>query len=288
LEDIETGLSFDGIKRRFDEKMHPLQYLRPTAPPSAGNIAQTEKLVAQLETAGALARRFARLDEVDALWRPEHLKREPTRDGVFGHLRTAVPHRQTHQVLPPVTMTWVKFRNSVLPNAASIEYYVHHGVASYTAIVTAVNADAPPLLQWDRPERRNPASWYLYHGGSRPGRWNLRSGEWAKVNAFTLRPCQWYGNEVTKEDNAVLAVLNDARDTDHRHGGGFFPENLRSEYHGVRKTLEAYAQAATIEGREQASACGIMLQGGVNWVGMMFRVTSTTGTVATYNLDRWD
>lgn len=49
LDDIASGMSFDSVSRRFAEKMHPLQYQRPQAAPSAGNIAQAEKIVEKLE-----------------------------------------------------------------------------------------------------------------------------------------------------------------------------------------------------------------------------------------------
>jgi hypothetical protein len=67
LEDIVAELPFTILKERFDNKMHPLRYLRPQAAPSAENIAQAEKIVATLRTAGALERRFARLVDVQAL-----------------------------------------------------------------------------------------------------------------------------------------------------------------------------------------------------------------------------
>ena len=37
---IAGGYETQDIKARFDAKMHPLQYLRPQAAPSEGNIAQ--------------------------------------------------------------------------------------------------------------------------------------------------------------------------------------------------------------------------------------------------------
>ncbi len=288
LEDVRAALPFDAIKARFDAKMDPTQYMRPTAAPSAGNIAQAEKIVAELDTAGALARRFATIDEIDALWRPESAEAEDAgkSKGVFGHLLGAPkPTKGIQQ--PDVTMTWDKFSRTVLPKARSIEYFVGPADAAYVAIVTAANPDAPPILQWDKPERRNPASWYLYVNGSAPSRWNLKSGRWHPVTAVTLRPSSWYGATLPNQGKAAVFVLQDCRDTQHESGGGFFPESLRSEYHSIRRTMEAYANKATIQGRDQASACGISLQEGVAW-GFRFRVTPRNGLVATYRLDRWD
>jgi len=68
LDDIVSGLDFDDVSRRFASKMHPLQYQRPQAAPSAGNIAQAEKIMEQLGASGALSRRFARLEELQTIW----------------------------------------------------------------------------------------------------------------------------------------------------------------------------------------------------------------------------
>lgn len=290
LEDIAAGLEFADIKAKFDAKMNPLLYQRPQAAPSAGNIAQAEKIVASLKAAGALDRRFATLDDIQALWKPKAAAPKPEKaGGVFCHLKpkatpAAVPIDQ-----PPVTMTWEKFQRVVLPGAEVIEFYVPTQNAPYAALVTAANPDAPPILQWDREEKRNPVSWYLYHGGSQPEAWNLRSGVYHPVTAIALQPSMW-DRELAHQGAAVFVLLDGARDTrrdgGYSAGGGFFPECLRSEYHGVRSTMEAYARSAIVAGSEQASACGIKLEKGSPW-NYLFRVASK-GVQTTYKLDRWD
>lgn len=106
LEDIAAGLDFAEVSRKFKAKMHPLAYQRPQAAPSSGAIAAAEKIMAQLGAAGALARRFARLDEVQALWRPV-AKKQDAAGGVFGHLKAkadALPQMNA----PAQVMTWDK------------------------------------------------------------------------------------------------------------------------------------------------------------------------------------
>jgi hypothetical protein len=83
LDDLAAGLPFATIKTRFDAKMHPLQYQRPTAAPSAGNIAQAEQIIAKMKAAGSLERRFARLSDIKPLWTPVHATSETPREGVF-------------------------------------------------------------------------------------------------------------------------------------------------------------------------------------------------------------
>jgi len=51
--DIAEGKSTAAITRAHNEKMDPLKYQRPQAPPSAGNIKQAEKIVEQMGLAPA-------------------------------------------------------------------------------------------------------------------------------------------------------------------------------------------------------------------------------------------
>lgn len=286
LADISDGLAFSTIKRKWDDKMNPTQYMRPTAAPTAGNIAQAEKLMAAKGLAPSLARRFARLDECETMWKPADAKAAETPGGVFGHLKPKAPGAVALD-LPAVTMTWEKFARDVLPGALAIEYHVPHGAAGYYALVTAANPDAPPVLQWDREDRRNPVSWYVKSGGSYPSEFNIVDGTWAKVNALTPFPHQWHGEtSFARHGDGVLFILDGARNVTHERSGGLFPELLRAELHEVRATIEADARVRNIAEKDASSACGIGLRKGQEW-GSVFRVTSATGR-ASYKLDRWD
>lgn len=285
LEDLAANLPFADIKAKFDAKMNPLIYQRPQTAPSAGNIAQAEKLVAELQAAGALARRFAKIEDVEALWKPKAREATPPPGGVFGHLLTKTAPAKSVDA-PPVVMTWEKFARTVLPDAETIEFFAPSRNTGYFGMVTAANPDAPPILQWDREERRNPVSWYFYHGGSAPEQWNLTRSAWHEVTAITLKPSSWYGAPSAHQGEGVFFILKGARDLRYTSGAGFFPECLRSEYHGVRRTMEAYAASAVVAGAAEATACGIALQKGQPW-DHLFRVTSK-GTTVTYKLDRWD
>jgi hypothetical protein len=287
LEDLVAGLPYESVQARFSAKMHPLQYQRPTAAPSAQNIARAEAIVAQLKTAGALERRFATLADIEAVWRPTPAPTAKS-GGVFAHLKARVAPGGITLDAPPTVMTWDKFSRTVVPEAARIEYYVPASNQSYLALVTARHAEAPPILQWDSPERRNPVSLYVYVNGSAPATWNLRPDVYHAVTAITLAPAMWHATS-SKSHHTQLAlfVLEDARDLSYKSGAGFFPEFLRSEYHEIRATLEAYAKSAVIDGKNKASACGISLQKGATW-NQRFRVTSRDGITQAYTLDRWD
>lgn len=307
LEDIAAGMDFAEVSRRFAAKMHPLQYQRPQAAPSAGNIAEAEKIVEKLGIARSLERRFARLDEVQAIWRPVEPKPETPggsgTGGVFSHIKpkeasTSGPAMQ----IPAVTMTWAKFSREVLPGAESIEILAPtHG--NYMALTTAVHADAPPILQWDndREDARNPVAWYLYMNGSPATQWGLVGGRYHKVNALTLCPAHWStigdnngsgGPKHSHQTESIIFIIDGAKDLRSDGSGlAIFPETLRSELHGIRSTIEAFSRAGKLAGAEEASACGLALQkrtGGsqADWDA---RVRVFKGGMSqNYRLDRWD
>lgn len=302
LEDVAAGLPLEVVKRRFAEKMSPLQYQRPQAPPAAGNLARAEKVVAELATAGALRRRHARLDDLSPIWRPVAPLhgRGPVVGPVFGHLtpRSAAPPPAV--TVPAGAITWRKFLRVVLPDAEAIEALVPNGRVNALAHVTACDPHAPPILQWDpRPDgTRCPVSWYVYQGGRSPGQWCLRPGEWARVTAVALLP---FMRDPDHEDShhgaGAVLVLEGCRDRDAdgvlgRMGGGaglaLFPEILKSEYREIRSSIEAFSRAGRLEGAAEASACGLDLRRGQTW-NQRVRVTSLGGARRIeYVLDRWD
>lgn len=283
LEDIAGGMNFAEVSKRFADKMHPLQYQRPQAAPTAGAIASAEKVMQQLGAAGSLARRFCRVDEVQALWRPTLKKDEAPAGGVFGHLKPKGAEAPNMSI-PAQTMTWDKFQRTVLPTAERIEFLApSHG--GYSALVTAANADAPPILQWDREDARNPVSWYFWNGGSSAGSFGLRGGCFVEVEAVTLKPSMWNGGN-DHQGAGVLFILAGARES-RQSGTALFPEILKAEFHGIRSVIEAFSRNASIEGMGEPHAAGVMLNNGdKNWNATV-RVWSA-GKSLDYRLDRWD
>lgn len=287
LDDLKAGLDFNDISRRFAEKMHPLKYQRPQAAPTSGNVARAEEIVKKLGIEKSLERRFARLDEIQTLWIPKQVKQQ-YKEGhsVFSHLVTKDKAPEPQDIkIPIVTMTWDKFLRTVLPEAETIEFYAISRRDNYSAILTAAHEDAPPIIQWDKEERRNPFSGYMYHSGSYPSHWNVTPG-YNKVTAITYHPALWHEN-VTNHAKSVIFILDGAKDTEFKDAGNaLFPEMLKPELREIRSTIESYSRKATIQGYDESSACGISLQEGVRW-DYVFRVKTSLG-VANYKLDRWD
>ena len=158
LDDIQSGMDYDTIRDRFNQRVDPLNYQRPKAAPSIQNVKRAEHIVAELGLENSLKRRFAKLEEIPTIWKPVCDKPKPS-TGIFSHVKTKDEKPATTNIIPPaITMTWEKFQRTVLPTAKKIEFWVNGGYDSYTAIVTAADMDAPPIIAWDREDARNPFS----------------------------------------------------------------------------------------------------------------------------------
>lgn len=278
LDDLAAGLPFEDVKRRFAAKMHPLQYQRPTAAPSDGNVARAERIIAQLGLEPALRRRFATVDEIVAVWRKPPATKRAAGPGVFDHLRAkAAPKRSAFDA---GVITWRKFAQTVLPEALEIEINVPaHG--DFVGLTAAADPTAPPIIQWDRPERRNPFAWYRYSQGSSAYAWNLSEG-WHPVSAITLAPPQWYGDGRPDQGEFALFVIPGARDG-RATSSMLFPELLRAELREVRATIEAHSRVTPLERTAGEIAAGLPVQDRP----IQVRVT-TAASVRTYRIDRWD
>lgn len=292
LDDIIAGLDFDTISARWAKKMHPLAYQRPQTL-KAGHIEAGNKIVTQLKSAGALERRFARLNEIAKLWEPkpaaetvadkiltrlerfaEEIKAKP-----FDHLKPKPPEAKPLD-LPPVKLTWLRFRAEVLPNALSMELQApSHG--GYIALIGPTNALAPLLFQWP-----NPFCHYVYPAGSSAQHWSLVPNAWVKVNAITTNPAHWYDAPLSHHQESAIFILDGCKDTRTTVGNALFPETLRNEYREIRHAIEVYSQRAELGGRSEASACGIALQKGQD--GNLKVKVRTKDGVANYIVDRWN
>lgn len=116
--------------------------------------------------------------------------------------------------------------------------------------------------------------------------WGLAPGAWAKVMAIVPSPNLWGKKPLTQHGQHTFFVLDGCRDTAQGVGRGLFVETLRSEFHSIRSTLEAYMASVSIAGGEDANACGIGLNNQLPW-DLDLRV-QTADAVSTYHIDRWD
>ena len=226
------------------------------------------------------------------MWRPAAAGRPGKSQGVFAAVKPEKKGKKGKKAgantsMPTTTITWTKFARTVLPTAEQIEFMVPAGKSMYLAYVTAKHPDAAPILQWDALEQRNPVSCFVYVEGSTPQRWGLPPGVYHPVTAVALHPAHWDpGKKFSHIGETATFVLAGAKDREYVKGAGLFPEWLKSEFHAIRATIEAYTREAVIADKDAAEACGIALTKGGTW-NLDFRVTSG-GLQTVYRLDRWD
>jgi hypothetical protein len=177
-------------------------------------------------------------------------------------------------------MTWAKFERDVLPTAEKIELDPPYS-GNFFGLLTASDPTAPPIIQWDSEDVRNPFSWYVYHEGSKVYNWNLTTKEWVAVTAITDLPCRWKGKTNGNFEQGRMFVLAGAHDNT-APSAGLFPEVVRTDLRHVRSVIEAYSKSATPAGRMEATACGLLMIG-KSW-GHTLRVNGDR----TYRIDRLD
>lgn len=288
LDDVAAGVPFAEIQRRHAAKLHPLNYQRAQVAPSEGNVKAAEALVEKMGIAPSLERRFARLADMPlqhAIWVPRSRSVPAGKGGVFGHLSTKQDAPGVKSVdLPSTTMTWDKFVRTVVPEAQQIELLVpSHG--AFFAFLTAVHADAPPILKWDRLEERNPVSWYTYNNGSAAFSWGLAGGQFVRVNAVMPFSNLWGERPMPHLTIGAMLILEGCADTRTNQGNALFMEQLSGDMHGIRSTIEAYSKSAIIQGEREGLASGYGLHNSQARCELRALIGSGWNR---YSIDRWD
>lgn len=153
LEDIEKGMDYTVIRERWNKKMHPLQYMRPSVcKPGTLKMAKVDERF--------LARRFATLEEADRLviWRASNW---------------TLP-----QVVPtsPKRVTWEK-----MPKGKNMYYLPNREKTGFGSITTG--PDEPVVFKWG-----HNLSWFQYHSGTFCQRWNLMPNIPVMVKAILQLP----------------------------------------------------------------------------------------------------
>jgi hypothetical protein len=280
LKMIEEGKGFDEIARRYGKMADPTTHQRQTAPVTDQHVKKATELVAEMGLEKSFERRFAKLDEVAAYWRPIREVIRHKSGGMFDHLKSPGATAPAIE-MPPRTMTWELFRKEVLPSCRSIDLMVPMR-GNFFAFVTACDPEAPPILQWDRPDRRNPVSWFVYASGSYAVQWGLSGKSWCPVDAIAERPSQWREpGGYDHHGSGAYFVLRGAKHQQERKGGALFPDCVRSELHPIRRVVEAYSEDYVVKVVDEP-ACGVAINHD-SPAGIQLRVNGTD----LYTIDRW-
>ena len=288
LDDIAAGKDADACRNRFLAVINPLSYQRPQAAPSAGNVAQAERIVDALGLRESFPRRYVGLADPVACskaswWTPA----EPTQKvapvkpakGMFASMLT--PDELAKAQGKAAKMTWVRFRDTVLANARAIEL-VMPKAASFGALTTAVNPDAPPLFTWDKPDARNPYSWYRWMGATAQD-FGFTEGAPVTVRCMMPVPSTWDGSKL---HDGLILVLDGARDAQAAVAGtGLFPELLRPELFEVRRTVHAFSAKDILVDQGGPLFAGVVLRDSAP-INLTLRVHTRTAAMD-YTIDRW-
>ena len=291
LDDITAGLPFADIKRKFDAKMKPNVYQRPQAAPSIGNIKAAEKVVEKLGIAPALRRRWATMEDLlETMWTPSFTKEpEAPKGGVFDHLKSKAKDAAPTRVLdiPPLLVTWDKFKRDIMPNALSI-HLRNQRFLPMAALVTATDASAPPIIAWDNEDRRNPLSWYVHEVTHSTNRWNILERT-VKVAAITDQPGNWFNGKFYGAGDINFLVLEGAYDMAPENGIALFPELLKPDLHGIRSTIEAHSNSSEFDPLDEGqSPIAAMMLTNNNGKCFDFELIVNNGSFTQgYRIDRW-
>jgi hypothetical protein len=116
--------------------------------------------------------------------------------------------------------------------------------------------------------------------------WTAEANSFVKVKGITKSPNLWGDKQILRAGNHTFFLLDGVRDTSEGLSRGFFNEHLRSELHEIRRTLEAFATDATIQGADKANACGLGYSKENEW-NLTLKVASDNST-RIIKIDRWD
>lgn len=278
---LMEGKPAEEVKAFYNHAMDPQRHQRPVAPPTLGNIQVAEKKVADMGIEPSLLRRHALLDEIpEWRWKPKVMT-PAIGGGVFDHLK-APKNVPSSLLLNAGVITLEKFLNTVLPAADAI-HVVRQYQMQLGAIVTAVDPNAPPILQWDRPEQRNPFSSYTYVHPQAPQQWHLSLENTYEVLAIVHKPNEWFGGGFEHQGGATFFILRGARDST-MSGSALFPSDMRAELREVRSVVEAHSNRTPLKKMPyQQNAAGLIMDKG----GYPVMVNVTSGNLTSqYRIDR--
>jgi len=299
LDDLKADMPVEKVKSRFIEKTDPTRYRRMQAEATAGQIKVAEKRFADIGGATALERRFARIDDMKLFWAPKPQKPNNDGKGLFGHLNP--DEKKTVVEAGSVSMSVNKFMEKILPGVTELELLVPM-FGPFFAFTTAVHDDAIPILKWDKPDDRYPVLGFCYHVKGPMDRinimastWNLKSGEWVKVTGLCVEPLAVRDGAPpdNKKCRQLFFLLENCR-LIKDESSPLFPEALTDDLHDVRTVIEKFGESKILQGRQEASACGLGMARDANYTGIYgcdtpFTVRVVKDGVSTiYKLDRFE
>lgn len=295
LDDIKTGENIQNIKAKFEDKMHPLKYMRVQSDANNGNIQAGEALFKKLGIgADALERTFATIDDLKCIWKELPKEKDEESNGIFGSLKAKVNKANTlvdwNNFLNKGPMTLEKFKKDILPYLEELKIQIPNNVGNQiSTFLTAFNKESAPIFKYDNLEERNQVSYYLYSGGYKTIQdFGISSNGRYPISAICYDP----QIDITKYSKGLHFVISGAHDYKaDTHGNAIFPSDLRYELHEVRNTIENHSKDTKIVGDFHNGVCAYRLQDDTvydtKYTPVFFAKTSNMGIVR-FQIDRWE
>jgi hypothetical protein len=149
VQDLSDGKDVEYAVKSFETKVAPANYKRPTAIITQGMVDQAMKTIGSLGLEPALARRQARLTDVnvvDVLWASNKAKSKMV-GGVGGLLAASV---KTKAPTKAEDISIDDFIAKVMPKVKDMAVFVKNKHRSNLMVLTApVEPEAPRLFKWD-------------------------------------------------------------------------------------------------------------------------------------------
>ncbi|EEH35067.2 hypothetical protein PAAG_06114 [Paracoccidioides lutzii Pb01] len=279
LDGVQEGKPFNEQERQWRTLCDPTMYMRPQQPPKAGNIAVAEKLFAELGlTKDDMRRKYLTPSQIPdevymyretqaSLQTPKDKRTMVTR-GIFAGVvpRSLVPKlmargsENSAEMDPPKSISFSNFIRTVLPTARRVELQIK--AEEYLYFFITGHPDSKPLMQWHTAD--NLISPYTFTRPVATIQYNLPSG-WTRVSAIIPFPHLWdslpatktfplaasdsteFNHQHRKHGFTYLLCLNGIQATKDKMGLCLFPSMLKSEFHPVRATIEAYSHDGEID-----------------------------------------
>lgn len=316
LECIREGQDFPTLLHNWRNKADPHSYLRPIAAPSEGNVRDAEKIFAKLGyNSYDLERVYLTLDQVPEngiMWSPKPAivselakssEKPSTAPGqIFGKLLMKASEVKNTVDLwdtPIIDISFRRFAERILPNVASMELDVAPRLFMY--FFTNGKENSKPLMSFS--SKTNLASWYVWGSECSPERASMKAG-WAKVNSVVALPHMW-------ENISPMDALDDEKVEafkHKRHGIRYlfclegareinpeclclFPTLIKSEFHSVRQTVEAFSREGRIEypAGGKAHVGGVIIsKEGVGKREVLVRINTHAGQMSKYKITLFD
>jgi len=256
LESILEGDSDTTCIRKFNEKMDPLKYQRPTTV-AEGTLDKAEKRIDDLGL--DLRRRAAHHDDLRYVWTPRMAKKvKPAVErSVFGGIKAnkgvakSINYSGFDIITGTQRMSFVRFFNEILSDVLKLQIKIPYSLRP-CQFTTAVDPDAEPLMKHDRKDDRYPVTQFFNMSEVSRGALGLNALE--NVHGITGKPSDCMTDNAFNE--YAVFVTENGKVT--RSGGSaLFPVAMRGDLHDVRSAIEAYSNANELEPSGGADALGI-------------------------------